>query len=81
MSNQVRELDFVKLVADAWDGRGNNVFTGAEQRALWMLAYQDAAVLEDLPRWSELSGNQRQLLIGAAARAISFGRVCQVLLQ
>jgi hypothetical protein len=81
VSGTVVELDFIKQVADAWDGRGNNVFTLAETRALWVMAYQDPAMLENLPRWSQLTGQQRQHLIGAAAKAISFGRVCQLLLQ
>ncbi len=81
-SNAPVELDFIKAIADAWDGRGNNVFTAGEGRALWILGYLDPARLEHgIPRWAELSGEDRRRLVHAARGAISLGRVCQVLLQ
>ncbi len=80
MSNAApAELDFLKCLADAWDGRGNNVFTGGESRALWSLTYQDP--YDSKPAWVELTGEQRRRLVLAARGAISLGRVCQVLLQ
>lgn len=81
-SNAPVELDFIKAIADAWDGRGNNVFTAGEGRALWILGYLDPARLEQgIPRWAELNSVERQRLVLAARASISLGRVCQVLLQ
>lgn len=78
-----RELDFIKCLADAWDGRGNNVFTAGECRALWTLGYLDQQRLEEFGarQWAQLTPHERERLVVAARAAVSLGRVCQVLLQ
>ena len=65
--------DFTARLADAWDGRGANVLTHAEQRALWELAGMSA---ESLPRepWTGLRPMQREALIFAGRKAIAFGK-------
>jgi hypothetical protein len=76
------EFDFIKAVADAWDGRGDNVLMLGEQRALWALTHMDPARLEPtMPRWAEIPPQDRMRLVLAMRRAISLGRVCQLLLS
>jgi hypothetical protein len=72
----MREVDFIARLADAWDGRGRNVFTagGGEHLALLGLAGLDAS-LAWVP-WNNLGGDERMKLVFAARRAIEFGRQC-----
>lgn len=72
----IANLGFVARLADAWDFKGNHVFTasGAEHRALLDLAVLPAELAQ--VRWTELTGDQRFKLIFAARRAIEFGRQC-----
>lgn len=70
------ETDFIARLADAWDGKGRNVFaaSGVEHRALLEMA----GLSTDLQRtrWRELAADERYKLFFAARRAIEFGRQC-----
>ena len=68
--------DFIARLADAWDGKGANVFTatGAEHRALLELARLPAGLAA--MKWADLSPIERWALMLAARRAIEFGRQC-----
>lgn len=67
--------DFVARFADAWDGKGQQVFT----------PYRDHIALLELARlpqtlhrtrWAQLSGSDRFELLKAARRLIELRRLC-----
>ena len=72
----IAEVDFIARLADAWDGRGSNIFRagGTEHRALLDLAGLDPSLANE--RWRELKAGERLKLVQAARRAIEFGRAC-----
>jgi hypothetical protein len=69
-------VDFIARLADAWDQKGQSIFTasGVEHLALLALAGLPASLARS--RWAELSGEERFALLKAARRAIEFGRQC-----
>lgn len=73
---RIQSIDFIARLADAWDGRGRNVFTagGGEHLALLNLAGLDASLARVY--WNNLDGDERRKLVFAARRAIEFGRQC-----
>lgn len=70
-----RVLDFVARFADAWNGRGDVVFTEPERQALCDLAGLSRTVSRRYP-WQELFPEDRRRLLVAARRAIEFARAC-----
>lgn len=72
----IPEPDFIARLADAWDGKGNNVFRpgGDEHRALLDLARLPPGLSR--ATWDQLAPNERWALLLAAKRAIEFARVC-----
>lgn len=70
-----RSVDYIARLAEAWDGTGRQLLTpGSEQRALLALAYLPAELETRL--WRDLTAEQRRRLMGAARRAVEFGRTC-----
>ncbi|MDQ2640751.1 MAG: hypothetical protein M3Y79_09265 [Pseudomonadota bacterium] len=74
----VAEVDFIKRLADGWDGRGDDVLTFAERRALWALCgFPPMPVGELHPHWQQLSPRERESLVRAARQTIELARWAQ----
>lgn len=72
----LQEQDFIARLADAWDGRGENVLRagGEEHRALLQIARLPIGLAG--ASWSQLHGEERYKLLIAARQVIEFGRTC-----
>lgn len=70
----VRAIDFIARLAEAWDLQGRHAFLagGGEHRALLGLAWLPLELKDR--RWNDLTGEQRRRLLVAARQAIDLGR-------
>lgn len=70
---QMRSVDFVARLAEAWDGAGRQALAPpTDHEALCCLARLPLFV--SLVRWRDLNGDQRQKLVFAARRAVELGK-------
>jgi hypothetical protein len=79
MSNDVARMDFIARLAAGWDGRGDDVLTLAEKRALWALTHlppwREHYGLS--PTWKMLEPHERERLVRAARQTIELARWAQ----
>jgi hypothetical protein len=71
-------MDFIARLAAGWDGRGNDVITLAERRALWAMSGMPAWPTGELaPMWRHLSPREREQLVRCARQVIELARWAQ----
>jgi hypothetical protein len=72
---RIVEVDFIARLAMAWNGEGDQTLRPpVEHQALLAIAHLPGGLHH--ARWEDLAQEERYKLLGAARRAIEFGRQC-----